>query len=673
MAISEVWQKHSGKVVAGLAITTAAYLVYRQLAPRAADHNTSQRPQPSPNQRKISDLEAQTFSEAFKRCRQDRKNSEVHRKTAVVTELECDTAVCSDVEKVPIHRDSSTTLSRELVCDKDKASEAEVVSKDDDDESDEDDDDDELEDEEDECTDDEDEEEGPLDAFGDVIQAVNLSGVGQAALRIRKDRWLAEGTNNPNRSKLSDLTYTMDGTPMCGGYNLVIRIDFSDGVKWIARFPGHGTRFQPADVLKMNSEYNTMRYIREHTKVPMPEVFYVMTSPDMAGVPFSLMSYVEGRTLPHLWHHEMNDGQRLNMLSQIADNMVQLHQLKFNQIGMLDFDRCGKVRGVGPQISVLSEGDCAWARTSACVPLDNVDVYYQASYNQSDHEHIRVQASIQILRIAVETMPAYLTTETKFALTIADMNYQNIIVDKDYNIKAFIDWDGVGTNASVNGCARYPSWITRDWDPAMHNYNAEAPLEGDSAEEHSPEDLRRFRKHYAQAFTSHADELQDYDPRMTTLSHVVEAIELALSDSFIRPKIVMKMFDVAFDHVQPFKVFEYANDVVAGDTSEKDGLLREAFTKAWANEWKEVEEDDVQKDDGINAHKDGEEDDQGDIGDDSLEDSHMDEEEDNLDALFAAQTAQLEKDSSVEHKGKQREVSLNYQEETANDWAAALF
>ena len=743
MAISEVWKKHHGRVVAGLAITTAAYLVYRQLAPRESGHKKSQYLRPSRIQGKISALEAQTFSEAFKRCRQGRETSELDHEMAVISELKYETLTCNDAIQFSMADPAAGTLSSELVDDNNKTGEAEVVSKENDnDDNDEeaeydiddqeDDDDDESKDGKDKCTDHEGEEESPYDAFSDVIQAVNLSNVGQAALRIRKDRWIAEATGDPTRSKLSDLAYTMDGTPMCGAYNLVIRIDFSDGVKWIARFPGHGTRFQPADVLKMNFEYNTIRYIREHTSIPIPEVFYVTTSSEMAGVPFALMSYVEGNTLSDIWYHEMDESQRLTMLSNIAENMVKLHHLKFDRIGMLDFDRAGKVRGVGPQIAVVQEGDSAWARTQACVPFDNVDAYYKASYNQSEHEHIRVQASVQILRIAVETMPVYLTNEIKFPLTILDMNYQNIIVDEDHNIKAFIDWDGVGSHASVNGCARYPSWITRDWDPALHYYNPDPPVEGHSAEEHSPEELQRFRKHYAQIFTSHADELEDYDPRMTTLSHVVEAIELALSDSFIRPKIVMKMFDVAFDHVQPFKIFEYINDVVAGDTLEKDALIREAFTKAWANEWKEdgldspeastrssglgssyaglkmfvqndadVKEDpsltrgdqsgklqseacadveteeNVQKDDKNGCQKDGEEsngeDIQENVVDDILGDSQLDNEEDNLKALFASQTVQLEKDSLVEVKDKQREVSLNYQEAAANDWAATFF
>ena len=686
MGISDVWKKHSGKMVAGLAITTAAYIIYKHIPTRETGSHKLARREFSQTKRRISDIEAQTFSEAFERCRRQKKCDDKEVKVETIEDRTTETSSCDTKLKHLEGDDVFTAPAAELATDGGEPCEDDDLS-----EGDSEDDDDDSDDEEDDSDDDEEDCESPLDAFGDVIKALDVSGLGQAALRIRKRQLKSgEDSSNTDAGSMSDLTYTMDGSPMCGAYNLVLRVDFSDGVKWVARIPGHGKRFEPADIMKMNSEYNTMRYIREHTSIPIPEVFYVMTSSAIAGVPFAFMSFVEGRALSDVWHQDLNGLQRLSMLSKIAENMVQLYQLKFDRIGMLEFDQAGQVTGVGPQISVLHEGDCAWARTLACVPFNNIDGYYSASYNQSDHEHIRVQAPIRILRIAVETMPAYLKNETKYPLTIADMNYQNIIIDEDYNITAFIDWDDVGSNASVNGCARYPSWITRDWDPAMHNYNPEAPLEGDSAEEHSPEELQKLRKHYAQAFTSHADELEDFDPRMTTLSHVVEAIELALSDSFIRPKIVMKMFDVAFDHVQPFKVFEYVNDVMAGDATEKDALIREAFTKAWVNEWKEVEvcspevstrssglgssyadlkvspqgeqeeelggstcpaafekrelqsqghlsmdndeddqEGDVQKDDAIDALKDGVEAGQEVVSDDSLDNSQMDNEEDN--------------------------------------------
>lgn len=42
------------------------------------------------------------------------------------------------------------------------------------------------------------------------------------------------------------------------------------------------------------------------------------------------------------------------------------------------------------------------------------------------------------------------------------------LVDDDANVTAFIDWDGVDTSPSSMGFAAYPSWITRDWDPAMY-------------------------------------------------------------------------------------------------------------------------------------------------------------------------------------------------------------
>lgn len=38
-----------------------------------------------------------------------------------------------------------------------------------------------------------------------------------------------------------------------------------------------------------------IRYIRAHTTVPIPEVFYWNTSASLIGAPSALMSFVEGK------------------------------------------------------------------------------------------------------------------------------------------------------------------------------------------------------------------------------------------------------------------------------------------------------------------------------------------------------------------------------------------
>lgn len=48
------------------------------------------------------------------------------------------------------------------------------------------------------------------------------------------------------------------------------------------------------------------------------------------------------------------------------------------------------------------------------------------------------------------------------------------------------------------GNERYPSWLTRDWDPTMYGYGAEIAGADAGYIENSPEELARYRAMYLQ-------------------------------------------------------------------------------------------------------------------------------------------------------------------------------
>lgn len=63
---------------------------------------------------------------------------------------------------------------------------------------------------------------------------------------------------------------------MGGSMNWAITVTFDDGVDWIFRSPHSGIRavIDEKYACKMlSSEAATIRYIRSHTSVPVPEVF----------------------------------------------------------------------------------------------------------------------------------------------------------------------------------------------------------------------------------------------------------------------------------------------------------------------------------------------------------------------------------------------------------------
>lgn len=64
-------------------------------------------------------------------------------------------------------------------------------------------------------------------------------------------------------------------TPKAGALNWAIFLEFDDGVEWVFRAPCSSyAAAQGVTGRLLASEAATLKYIREHTYIPVPEVFY---------------------------------------------------------------------------------------------------------------------------------------------------------------------------------------------------------------------------------------------------------------------------------------------------------------------------------------------------------------------------------------------------------------
>ena len=433
-------------------------------------------------------------------------------------------------------------------------------------------------------------EEDRFKLFRPVMAALNLTKLEQLTLLLRLHHLQRQSNHPLDLSSMLNFSCEVVKTPMHGACNLAYKLNFSDGETWIARIPGHGTRFGELDARKMDAEYQTMRHIKANTSIPIPEVFHWDTSCISVGAPFALMSFVHGRALSEVWDMGLTDAQRLSILSDVAQCMVQFSRLSFNQKGMLASDQCGNVEGIGPEIQLEPLDDMPWHKTYAQGPYNTMTEALVDSMAEAETEdlHIRGRADVRLVRLVLDSIPEYLINDTQFAIAPSEIGYQNVFVDPvDYHITGFIDFDGVGTEGSCSGYARYPSWITCDWDPILYDYDTEAIEQGEECFDQSPETLSRYRRHYAAAFEKLATELNvdGYDTRMTKLSHIMEGFLIALTVCESRPLAVKKLLDHAFNGRTPFTQDEYANDLEAGATSEKDALIKEAFATMWHTEW----------------------------------------------------------------------------------------
>ena len=453
----------------------------------------------------------------------------------------------------------------------------------------------EEEEEDDDDDDDHDSDEDDLMYFRPVLKSLDLDKLAQVATIVRLYQEHGESAIHSSLDEFLKMTCKISHKPLGGLENLVFSITFSDGVIWIARIPGHGTedRFNHLDTEKMESEYQTMRYIRAHTTIPIPEVFYWNTSVRLIGAPFALMAFVEGKPLGTSWMLEYSDQQRLDMLSVIAGCMAQLRNFSFGKIGRLDLEADGEVNGVRGETLLYSWMFRPWETTVQHPAHDKLmeALWHKFHEMEAQETDTRSKAEWAILRILLSSVPDNLTQETRFMLSPPDFKFWDIFVNDEGQITGFIDWDGVHTEASCTGIARFPAWICSDYDPASYAYDEEAPLEGQSKYWSSPGDLSRYRQHYAKAIASCMADREDYNPRMTTVSHLVDCLKKAVTDSMNRSPCICKLLEHAFNRQCPFELHQYLDDYVAGDCTRKDAMIRKAAEKMWHPEWEEAEED----------------------------------------------------------------------------------
>lgn len=382
-----------------------------------------------------------------------------------------------------------------------------------------------------------------------------------------------------------------------GAYNLAYAFEFEDQTQWYVRVPGHGFRFGYMDIEKMESEYRTMKYIRNNTTIEMPEVIYWNTASNEIGAPFGIISGATGHQVVLKWDG-MDEESRSILLFNIASQMSQFGDLPFRALGSLSFDENStETYGIGPYF-IIGDGDpekCAlrrtdyfsWSHTTDSGPNFSTREFFEESIDNALVATKKADCyadvnDLTILRIALDTMPTELLDEEQFYLKKPDLNWQNIFINDDLVVTSFIDWDGVATSPSINGYAQLPVWLWTDWLPHFDEYEADKEKRDPEDISMSPEEHRRYRHYYTEHFTELMEGSDNYDPRMTSLSHVVGAIEHAIQYKTFRKGVtdkVMKEAEVGFT------VDDYIIDAKKGDTSTKDAQLRLAFTQAWLSGW----------------------------------------------------------------------------------------
>jgi aminoglycoside phosphotransferase (APT) family kinase protein len=271
---------------------------------------------------------------------------------------------------------------------------------------------------------------------------------------------------------LSDVSCTVDSPPVVGGYNVVFFITFSDGVRWVCRIPI--TEWSSILEERLRMDLACLQFIERRTSIPVPTVHAFDTSNSNAlGRPYTFMSVVSGKKLCKLWFDRawFTEERRLRFWRSLASCVSQLAQFEFQAIGTPICDAEAGTYSVVPFVSSRPEIDDGDTSVPAG-PFTSVQEHLLAVIakqiaNETDASNI---AMLRLLQPYVYMLPEPDLSGPPFVMSHSDLNYQNIFVDDEGNVTAILDWDDMAVGPRQSGCCRYPSWITRDWDPTMYGY-----------------------------------------------------------------------------------------------------------------------------------------------------------------------------------------------------------
>jgi isoamyl acetate esterase len=289
----------------------------------------------------------------------------------------------------------------------------------------------------------------------------------------------------------------------CGGYNIVFEIVFEDGLSWIARLRSAS----PMQVVSqefvfesptykqhvMESEVATMNYVREHTNIPVPQVYaFELSSDNPVKLPYILMECIHGWRAP-LKLQDLSKPALIKVLDELAGVVVQLSTLQFPQIGYLQEGADGKVfidamvdrsgKRFGPLTSAAAY--YKWRGQQPLIRSNNSAVDLHEAYY---HSHL--------YKLTLPFLMDGFRTEGPFPLSHNDLGVHNMLFDENWKLKAVIDWTGAcivpwESFAQFPGGVNMGPYLRHEFSDQMyHFYRLEKRIFLDAIKRHEDERKR---------------------------------------------------------------------------------------------------------------------------------------------------------------------------------------
>lgn len=279
----------------------------------------------------------------------------------------------------------------------------------------------------------------------------------------------------------------------CGSFNFGVRIHWDDsGPDWLIRFPIPGKAILAEE--KFRNEISVMKFIRQNTSIPVPEIFgHGTAAENPTGLgPFIIMTWIEGKPLKDIFENKENaedtesveesildfslDDMTLKKLyNEVAGVLVQLWSLEFDKIGSLDFDSINNAWEINRRPLTLGMNELV--RHGGIPPEDLGSGFFTSSLDYFHHLsnlrslHLRKQKNSiddsrdcrqkYTCRYLLKSVIPFFADDVNgpFKLFCDDLSPGNILFDpRSFKITGIIDWEFCYA-APSQFLASPPSWL----------------------------------------------------------------------------------------------------------------------------------------------------------------------------------------------------------------------
>ncbi|KAJ5174103.1 uncharacterized protein N7500_002034 [Penicillium coprophilum] len=265
--------------------------------------------------------------------------------------------------------------------------------------------------------------------------------------------------------------------PKAGAFNVSFRMKFEDGGSAIIRFPKPGATMFPDE--KVRNEVDIIRYIQQHTTIPVPFVLHWGTKEEnpLGLGPFIIMEYIDhvmdlsdvlntpGFTIkdrPILDPH-VDDAKLELLYGQFADILLQLSTLRLPRIGSLvqtdDFTwevaqrplsynanelvRLGTLpRSKLPRVNETFQSALSYFNKLADLHLDHLTYQQNDAIDSADDCRRRYIARLLFRKLAKDGRFTTSSTDLgPFNIWCDDLRPSNVLINEHLQIVGVVDWD----------------------------------------------------------------------------------------------------------------------------------------------------------------------------------------------------------------------------------------